>query len=487
MSEKEKELLSGENKNVSKRREEDEKRAKRKTRDLWIKIVLALCAVLCIVLTVFESNALYRTLKAVKVNDTEYSVAEYNWMYTNSYYEVYNSLYNSYGAYASYIIDTTKDLDEQKYSEDKTWADYFREYTDESIKTMTALYDEAKANGYEMDEVFYNKIDSEWKTVELSAAKYGVDTASFLVSNYGKGVNEEVYREMYERYFYAYSYADKVRADFEIGSEEIDARYNEDRSAFDAVTYNYYFISGKPAEDQEKDAAMADAKAKAEAVLAAEDMAAFVKSEYDAEIGTITYGVKANVNEAYADWMFDEARAAGDRDIFETENGYYVVEFTEKNDLHYNTVSVRHILVQPEDKNSDESWAAAKEKAEGYIKTWNELGGGEQNFGYLAMAYSADKGSAANAGLYSNISKGQMVKEFEDWCFAPDRKPGDTDIVKTSYGYHVMYFVETAEEYYTYVIDNAIRSEKYGDYVDALIADYSVSNSSGSKFIGKHL
>ena len=91
MSEKEKELLAGENKPTSRRNEEEEKRAKRKKRDLWIKIVLCLCVVLCVVLTVFESNFFYRGLKAIKVNDTEYSVAEYNWLYTNSYYELYNS------------------------------------------------------------------------------------------------------------------------------------------------------------------------------------------------------------------------------------------------------------------------------------------------------------------------------------------------------------------------------------------------------------
>lgn len=487
MSEKEKELLAGENKPTSRRNEEEEKRAKRKKRDLWIKIVLCLCVVLCVVLTVFESNFFYRGLKAIKVNDTEYSVAEYNWLYTNSYYELYNSLYNTYGSYASYIIDTTKPLKDQKYSDDQTWADYLKEYTDESFKTMTALYDEAKANGYEMGEEYYKNIDSEWAAIEATAKNYGTDTASFLVSSYGKGVNEKVYKEMYERYLYAYSYADSVREGFEISSEDIDARYNEDKKAFDAVTYNYYYISGIAAEDQTDEEAMAAAKEKAEAVLAADDMDAYISENYDANLTEVRYSSYANVSSTYSDWLFDDARVAGDKDVFEATGGYYVIEFVEKNDIHYNTVSVRHILVQPEDKNSDESWDAALEKAEGYVDTWNELGGGEDNFGYIAMAYSSDQGSASNGGLYSNIAKGEMVKEFEDWCFDPARKAGDTDIVKTSYGYHIMYFVEEGEEYYTYAIDSTIRSERYSDYIDALIADYSVENAAGRSSVGKHI
>ena len=33
-----------------------------------------------------------------------------------------------------------------------------------------------------------------------------------------------------------------------------------------------------------------------------------------------------------------------------------------------------------------------------------------------------------------------MVDAFENWCFDANRNPGDTGIVETTYGYHVMYF-----------------------------------------------
>ena len=50
-----------------------------------------------------------------------------------------------------------------------------------------------------------------------------------------------------------------------------------------------------------------------------------------------------------------------------------------------------------------------------------------------------------------------------------------------------MYFVEEGEEYYTYAIDSTIRSERYSDYIDALIADYSVENAAGRSSVGKHI
>ena len=67
------------------------------------------------------------------------------------------------------------------------------------------------------------------------------------------------------------------------------------------------------------------------------------------------------------------------------------------------------------------------------------------SFAVLAGQHSDDPGSAENGGLYESIYPGQMVQPFEDWCFDESRQPGDTGIVKTEYGYHIMYFVEEGD------------------------------------------
>ena len=41
-----------------------------------------------------------------------------------------------------------------------------------------------------------------------------------------------------------------------------------------------------------------------------------------------------------------------------------------------------------------------------------------------------------------------MVTEFNNWCFDPARTQGDTGIVRTTHGFHIMYFVSASEEYY---------------------------------------
>ena len=113
------------------------------------------------------------------------------------------------------------------------------------------------------------------------------------------------------------------------------------------------------------------------------------------------------------------------------------------------SVDVRHILILPEgatvetvttEEFSDEAWAAGEQKAQEILGQWLSGDKTEDSFATLANENSADTGSNTNGGLYSGVTEGQMVEAFNDWCFDSSRQVGDYGIVKTQYGYHIMYF-----------------------------------------------
>ncbi len=137
-----------------------------------------------------------------------------------------------------------------------------------------------------------------------------------------------------------------------------------------------------------------------------------------------------------------------DEDLAEWyENSGYAEEYGIPMDDTHN-VNVRHILIQPETDDegnaTDEAKADAKALAEEILETWKK-DPTEDNFASLAQLHSTDSGSAENGGLYEDVYPGQMVEAFNDWCFDPARKTGDTDIVETDYGFHVMYFVSQSD------------------------------------------
>jgi peptidyl-prolyl cis-trans isomerase D len=99
------------------------------------------------------------------------------------------------------------------------------------------------------------------------------------------------------------------------------------------------------------------------------------------------------------------------------------------------TVKVRHILLKTQGKPPADD-AKIKAQADDLLK---QVRGGA-NFAELAKKFSEDPGSANTGGEYSVQRNGQMVKEFEDAAF--NLKPGESQVIKTSYGYHVFQVVQ---------------------------------------------
>ena len=120
-------------------------------------------------------------------------------------------------------------------------------------------------------------------------------------------------------------------------------------------------------------------------------------------------------------------------------------------------VDVRHILITPETSgtdadgnaiSTDEDWAAAEVKAQEVLDEWLNGEKTEESFAGMAAHHSQDPGSSGNGGLYENVYVGRMVPEFENWCFDASRQIGDYGIVKTDYGYHIMYYVGSVDIWY---------------------------------------
>ena len=192
-------------------------------------------------------------------------------------------------------------------------------------------------------------------------------------------------------------------------------------------------------------------------------------------------------------WLFDDARQAGDSTVLEDADNsyYYVLLFHDRFREDYNTVDVRHILIKPTEtelSSEDEGYDAEveKNKAEAAKKAQellNEYRSGpktEDAFAALAKENSADS-NASEGGLYTQVYKGQMQDSFEDWCFADGRKAGDTGIVETTYGSHVMYYVGEDLPYWQVRCINSMNTQWETDiYEGATIKEHAL----GIKAIG---
>lgn len=175
----------------------------------------------------------------------------------------------------------------------------------------------------------------------------------------------------------------------------------------------------------------------------------------------------------------EEIEAYYDENADTMQNTYGIQKLDQPN------VNVRHILITPESTTddegntvtTDEAWAAAETKAQEIYDQWKAGRATEDTFGELAQANTDDSGSLTNGGLYEDVYPGQMVTEFNDWCFDASRQPGDTGIVKTSYGYHIMYFVGTTDEiYWRTAVKSLITSQNISDEIANLQLAYPLTS-----------
>ena len=145
-------------------------------------------------------------------------------------------------------------------------------------------------------------------------------------------------------------------------------------------------------------------------------------------------------------------------------------------------VDVRHLLFYPAysgtdaDGNSiatDEDWEACRQKAEELMDYWMENGGSEELFLQLVADYSEDTASNTTGGLYENVYDGEFTNEFNDWCFAESRQPGDQGLIKTKYGYHLMYYVGDSLRWYETVQED-LAEETLNAWVEEIQNSYTM-------------
>ena len=107
------------------------------------------------------------------------------------------------------------------------------------------------------------------------------------------------------------------------------------------------------------------------------------------------------------------------------------------------TVSLRHCLLIP-NSDSEEDWAACKVRAGTLLNDWKNhwlaTRNGDSHFARLANENSMDEGTRADGGLLTGIRRGQLLAPLEDWCFGDARKPGDTAVLQSELGVHIVYF-----------------------------------------------
>lgn len=360
-------------------------------------------------------------------------------------------------------LDLTKDMDQLIYDEEsgQTYHEYFLQTALEMWQENMLMVDEAKKNDYKLSEDVQEYLDGMKSELEYYVTMYnyyyklnlqGVD--DLIQMNFGPGCNYETYHKYYENFFYGTMYWSEMYAELEYTEDEINEYFaaNEESLAKDydiAVTKDF--------------GNLIDIHSIKINLITKKDDEGNTVEDWDATLEAITAVYDKWIENGGTKEAFIALVAENSQDE-NTKNaeGLYADQY--KTSLW--KVDVRHILVIPDSTGAtkdesgntvytEEAWAAALAEAESLLEQWLE-NPTETYFGELANEHSDDQnGNVTNGGIYTDVYRGQMVKEFEDWCFDATRETSHYGIVKTIFGYHIMYFVRADREMDDWVSDES--------------------------------
>lgn len=437
------------------------------------------------------------------------------------YYASIVSYYEQYASYGYYNLDTTKDYSKQYTTDDDgnkiSWQKFFETEALKEVEQITTYYSKALEEGVTLTSTQKKTIDKQISTLKDSASQNDVSLDQYIKANFGAYCSEDTIRLMLEQYYLSANYKGKFKSETKVTDNDVDKYYNEHKNDYKKIEFYYIASPYDATDDNSKNESiktaekiMAKMKDKKSVIaLVPEVYSSYIDSQvkssmeqdstltekkareeavksYESNAVATVSGSESPFDDKMNTWLFSDDTKVGSKKYYIDEDaGYiYIVLKTSKASVEEDeTYTVRHILVAPksdsdsssstsgETEYTDEQWAAAKKEADSILAKFNKTDKSEYEFAKLAEQYSTDSASTSSGsndsfgGLYESVTLGQMVPDFEKWSIDDSRKYGDTGIVKSDYGYHIMFFINDCPEYQSKIIAQ-IKSDRLSDMID---------------------
>ena len=457
------------------------------------------------------------------VGNTDVSVGMYNFYYQNIVKQ-----YVQYASNGYYDIDLSKDFSTQYTTDDDgneiSWQDRFKENTTELIKKNTIYYQKGIESGITLTDAQKEMIETQLDNIKNAASSANLGVNEYIAQTYGDNCGLETLRKYLEQNYISSVYYYQQQIKLRPSEDELNAYFKENENDYKSCSYAILEAEYDTSSDATKKAAVDNAKAAIAKITDEDSMKALIPefcsdliSKYisagyftdesdavDAFAGamdssSVKSDVESNFGEDIADWMFNTDTAVGSLNYYADENAgvIYIIMKTSQpaldSDSASKVYSVRHILVIPESGDDDsssssssstatkeyteEEWAAALEKANSILDEYNKGDKTELSFAELAEKYTDDTSSTSvnmnnmYGGGIMDTQLGQMVSDFENWAIDSSRKYGDVEIVKSSYGYHIMFFISYCPQY-MYDAENQYITDLINDDADSAAKTY---------------
>ena len=417
-----------------------------------------------------------------------------------------------YGNYLPYIgLDLSVPMDKQLTEmggSPMSWQQFFLDSAVYSWHNYQSMALEAEAEGYELPENRQMELDTLPAELEASSMEGGFESIDAMIrKSVGAACDLESYLEYVDVYYhglsYYYDYCDALTAT----DEEVEAYYAENETQYieNGITKDAKYVdvrhvllqpeggeTGADGYPVYTDEAWEACRIKVEEIYnkwqtgdKSEESFAQLAMDHSVDGNAADGGLYENVRvgqmvESFQNWCFDDARQTGDHGLVKTPYGYHIMFFCASHPVQY--ADVRNVLLQPEGGEigedgypayTDEAWEACRQKAEELYNQWMAGDKSEESFVQLATDHS-ESDNATVGGMNQSIGLGQMDEDFENWCFDENRQIGDCGLIKTPYGYQILFLSDMRPAWYQNAKFDMLNEHAY-DLIPAMMEKYPMT------------
>lgn len=446
---------------------------KKKLSSGWVFGITVILVVAIIFGGLFGYRAYKMNKTVLTVGDEKVSVKMFN------YY--YNSVVNNMMNYSSYMgFDTETALDQQKVSESSasmlglfgidtalldnatvsngsynvTWAELFADSAKTAAAQAYAIYNEAMANGFEVEDHMESEIEDAVAELQGYADTNGESLNALIERVFGNGCNEKNYREYLLVQMVAQHYPATLPATY--SQDEVLARYNEDEDAYKVASYYLYTTTASNYVEADEEGNKADPTAAEEAKAKADADAMEKKFDLDNEsvqtkVDVTSASAANSLPEEAATWLFANATDGAVKQ-FEKEGTYYVVKLIDRAD--YDTANLLQIVINADGEELAEGELPAEEKV-AQLRAALEADASQANFEALMAEYESEEGTVDNA---TRSSVSSISSEALAWMLEGPAV-GDYAFFEVNGYTVVLYYTGAGETYSVATVRNTLASE----------------------------
>ncbi|MCQ2504598.1 MAG: hypothetical protein MJ103_05140 [Saccharofermentans sp.] len=452
----------------------------KKTRKGLPFVIFAVAAVLIVVAVslFFEAGIKEKLQSPLSINGQMVDSAEFSFMYH------YILIDNGVDIFAA---DTPEML--ASPSADPNYAtqrDYFLDLTASAMRTTQLLYDDAKLHGYDIEEEHYTLARAYVDWLSGKAEELGVPLDTYIKGVFGNQVSEQVVVNTLAKKYFTEDYASGAKLiELQATEEQANQAYEENRNAYDVVSYKILRITYEQRDQAFIDTANNHANQIVEGIghdaslfesVAAEYFSGEAADRLATPDSTLVSDARYSdfTHDEFRDWLFDAQRTSGDATVFADNDGFPIIICFVSRDRQ--SVPLRDVRIVKVNVNQN---------PEGSGYTVSEAQSMAQEV-YDQISTEADMQSIENIYVdevingnievsHSNDTyPGKFDSTLNDWIFSNERSAGDKTLIETADGYYIVYMVSISEnpEWYDRV-NSFIRMRNYQAFLTEMESEYT--------------